>query len=187
MPKVPMKTDFSRKREKRRWIFRKAVHHGQEATPSASHEKRVNNAAAATGGGGSRGSSIGDKAVGGRQIWAAAAARWAQQRLAGGGRGKRERERSGVDFFPSRVPTVVMPVGSQVLEFDLKGLSIFNKIWSLSTSGQIASTCRFFRAGKFFIGGFPCLEISFSFPLLTAHKTQTLVDEQYRIPNAISF
>ncbi|GMH05675.1 hypothetical protein Nepgr_007515 [Nepenthes gracilis] len=98
----------------------------------------------------------------------------------------REGRRSGVDEFPS-VASEVMPVGLQALDFDLKGFSTYTKTWSMPTSGQIASTYRLFQLGKFLIGDFSTLDISFFFPLSTALRTQVFIHEQYMRPNAISF
>lgn len=78
-----------------------------------------------------------------------------------------------------------MPVGLQVPEFGLKGLSCCTKIWSMPSSGQIASVSGSFLCRKFLTGGSSILETIFLFPLLTALSAQVFLNDQYRRPNAI--
>ncbi|KAL9258799.1 hypothetical protein AKJ16_DCAP25349 [Drosera capensis] len=76
-----------------------------------------------------------------------------------------------------------MPLGPQVLDFDLRASFIQTKIWSLSTSDQIAFACSFFQLGKFLIGGFPSLVALLSIAL----RTTALANEQVRRADDFSF
>lgn len=79
-----------------------------------------------------------------------------------------------------------MPFGFQVPDCDLKGSVCFTKIWSMSTSGQIASIFRSFHSRKLLTGGSQFSEISL-FPLSTAPSARVSLNDQYRRPNAIFY
>ncbi|KAL8159919.1 hypothetical protein V2J09_001456 [Rumex salicifolius] len=76
-----------------------------------------------------------------------------------------------------------MPVGLQVLDFDLTLTYLFIEIWSMHISGLIASTLGFLRCKKSFTGVFLSLEISSLCPLLTAPSAPVFVNDHYRRPN----
>lgn len=79
-----------------------------------------------------------------------------------------------------------MPLGLQVPEYHLKSSVCFTKIWSMSTSCQIASIFRSFHSRKLLTGGSQFSD-SFLFPLSTAPSAQIFLNDQYRRPNAIVY
>lgn len=85
--------------------------------------------------------------------------------------------RSGFDLCPSVAREVkVMPLGLQVTEFGLKGLSCCSKIWSMPSSRQVASIVGCFLSRKFLTGGSSVSGTIFLFPSLAALSAQIFLN-----------